>query len=59
MSLCPWKGLLCNCDRFPYLVNGRVPPPCEKDMPDALLGLRKVSDEGKARHLAYLKEMRA
>lgn len=51
---CPWGGLPCNCESFPWLQNGLIPMKCENQMPLALLGLRKVSDKGKRRYEAYL-----
>ena len=48
----------CDCDKFPWLVDGLVPDKCEKQMSDALLGFRKISESGKARYKAYLVEMK-
>jgi hypothetical protein len=57
MQICCWGGLPCDCSTFPYLRNGIVPPKCEAQMPDELLGVRKVSDKGKARFRAYQAEL--
>jgi hypothetical protein len=57
MTNCPWGGLPCDCTTFPYLKNGIVPIKCEEQMPDELLGLRKVSDAGKKRYAFYRGEM--
>jgi len=59
MALCPWGGLPCDCETFPSLVNGVIPEKCEAQMPDEILGVRKVSDGGKARYRAYLAELEA
>jgi hypothetical protein len=59
MALCPWGGLPCDCATFPNLKNGIVPQQCEAQMPDELLGRRKVSKEGEARYRAYLAEIEA
>lgn len=56
---CPWGGLPCDCSTFPYLRNGIVPTKCEAQMPDEILGVRKVSEVGKARHRVYLAELEA
>ena len=57
MKICPWGGLPCDCRAFPFLKNGLVPSMCEEEMPPEILGLRKVSENGKLRHRAYLAEM--
>jgi hypothetical protein len=54
---CPWGGLPCDCTAFPWTWNGLIPQKCEDQMPDALLGIRKVSAAGKARYQAYLAEL--
>jgi hypothetical protein len=57
---CPWSGLPCDCDGFPWLThNAVIPPQCEEGMPEELLGRRPVSAEGKARYKAYVAEMKA
>lgn len=56
-QLCAWGGLPCDCDKFPWLVNGLVPDKCEAQMPDALLGIRKIGEKGKRRYKAYLTEL--
>lgn len=62
--LCPWSGLPCDCQEFPWLVNGLVPKVCEDRpkvcedrMPDAILGIRKVSEDGINRYKKYLTEL--
>lgn len=58
MARCPWCGLPCECTEFPYLRDGIVPSPCEAKMPDAMLGVRKVSTTGKVRYQAYLDSLK-
>lgn len=57
MVRCPWGGLPCDCNKFPWLENGLVPQRCENQMPLALLGLRKVSLAGVARYNKYVAEL--
>ena len=57
MPNCPWHGLPCDCQDFPFLKNGIIPAACEESMPDEILGVRKVSDSGKARYKAYQAEL--
>lgn len=54
---CPWGGLPCDCKEFPWIKDGVIPKRCEDQMPEALLGIRKVSDRGKQRYVAYVEEM--
>lgn len=54
---CCWGGLPCGCTSFPWTHNGLIPQKCEDQMPDELLGLRKVSPAGKERFRAYQAEL--
>ena len=56
-QLCAWGGLPCGCTEFPWTWNGLVPAKCEEQMPDQLLGLRKVSAAGKERFRRYEAEL--
>ena len=57
MMLCCWGGLPCDCTSFPWTENGIVPSKCEVQMPDQILGVRKVSAAGRERYRLYLAEL--
>ncbi len=56
-QLCCWGGLPCDCAEFPWTWDGLIPAKCETQMPDQLLGVRKVSAAGKERYRRYLAEL--
>lgn len=57
MPNCPWNGFPCDCDSFPWKVDGLIPQRCEKNMGLDMVQARAVRPPLKALHQRYIKEI--
>jgi hypothetical protein len=57
MSACPWNGQACDCQDFPWKVDGLIPLKCQKNIGLDMVPVRAVRPPLKALHQLWLREI--